>query len=98
MTDGCQLYRTSDGSLIMLWSSYEKGSYVQTSARSESGRLEGPWVQLEPLVKEDSGHGMLFRAFDGSWKLVLHRPFQMPDSRAYLYDIEDAGDRFKLAD
>lgn len=98
VTDGCQLYRTSGGSLIMLWSSYEDGSYVQTSARSESGRLEGPWTQLEPLVKEDSGHGMLFRTFDGRWMLVLHRPFNMPDSRAYLYEIRDAGDRFELAD
>ncbi|NGZ76493.1 glycoside hydrolase family 43 protein [Saccharibacillus alkalitolerans] len=97
VTDGCQLCRTSDDSLVMLWSSYEDGSYVQTIARSESGRIEGPWEQLDPLVKEDSGHGMLFRAFDREWKLVLHRPFAMPESRAYLYDMKDAGDRFKLA-
>jgi len=98
VTDGCQLYRTSDGSLNMLWSSYEDGSYVQTIARSMSGKLEGPWEQLDPLVKEDSGHGMFFRTFDGEWRLVLHRPFQMPDSRGYVYPIRDLGDRFGLAE
>ncbi|CAM4208555.1 glycoside hydrolase family 43 protein [Saccharibacillus endophyticus] len=98
VTDGCQLYRTSDGSLNMLWSSYEDGSYVQTIARSASGKLEGPWEQLDPLVKEDSGHGMFFRTFDGEWRLILHRPFKMPESRGYLYPIKDLGDRFGLAE
>ncbi|WP_018977049.1 hypothetical protein [Saccharibacillus kuerlensis] len=49
----------------MLWSSYKEDSYVQTIARSTSSRLERPWEQLDPLVKEDSVHGMLFRTFDG---------------------------------
>lgn len=98
VTDGCQLYRTSGGSLVMLWSSYEEGSYVQTIARSASGRLEGPWEQLEPLVQEDSGHGMLFRTFDGRRMLILHRPFSMPESRGYLYEVEDRGDHFRIVD
>ncbi|WP_411348553.1 glycoside hydrolase family 43 protein [Paenibacillus sp. WLX2291] len=97
VTDGCQLYRTSGGNLVMLWSSYENDSYVQTIARSVSGKLEGPWEQLEPLVKEDSGHGMLFQTFDGQWKLILHRPFPMPESRCLLFDMEDTGDSFRLA-
>ncbi len=96
VTDGCQLYRTSGGSLVMLWSSYEHDSYVQTIARSVSGNLQGPWEQLEPLVCEDSGHGMLFRTFTGQWKLILHRPFRMPESRCLIFDVEDTGDRFRL--
>ncbi|CAM3377479.1 MULTISPECIES: glycoside hydrolase family 43 protein [Saccharibacillus] len=96
VTDGCQLYRTSNGSLVMLWSSYEQGRYVQTIARSTSGRLEGPWEQLDPLVRGDSGHGMLFRAFDGRLLLILHRPFSMPESRGYLYEMEDTGDTFRV--
>ncbi len=96
VTDGCQLYRTFSGKLMMLWSSYEGDSYVQTIARSISGTLAGPWEQLEPLVKEDSGHGMLFQTFDQQWMLILHRPFDMPASRCYLYEIEDTGDRFRL--
>ncbi|MFD1884892.1 glycoside hydrolase family 43 protein [Paenibacillus wenxiniae] len=96
VTDGCQLYRTSGGSLVMLWSSYEHDSYVQTIARSVSGKLEGPWEQLEPLVREDSGHGMLFQTVEGAWKLILHRPFRIPESRCYLFDVEDTGDCFRL--
>ncbi|MBD2869973.1 glycoside hydrolase family 43 protein [Paenibacillus arenilitoris] len=94
VTDGCQLYRTGGGSLIMLWSSYDKGSYVQTIARSVSGSLQGPWEQLEPLVRGDSGHGMLFRTFEGNWMLILHSPFRMPDSRCRLFDVTDTGDSF----
>lgn len=96
VTDGCQLYRTSGGRLVMLWSSYESGSYVQTIARSVSGRLEGPWEQLAPLVKGDSGHGMLFRSFDGTWMLILHQPFKMPESRCKLYEVMDSGDSFEI--
>ncbi|GLX70486.1 glycoside hydrolase family 43 protein [Paenibacillus glycanilyticus] len=96
VTDGCQLYRTKDNRLVMLWSTYEKGSYVQTIARSVTDRLEGPWEQLEPLVFDDSGHGMLFQTFEGEWKLILHSPFRMPDSRCKLYEVRDAGDSFVI--
>ncbi|MEV5026131.1 glycoside hydrolase family 43 protein [Paenibacillus sp. LPE1-1-1.1] len=96
VTDGCQLYRTSGDCLIMLWSSYQSGSYVQTIARSKTGNLEGPWEQLPPLVKEDSGHGMLFRTFEGTWMLILHQPFKMPESRCKLYEMEDTGDSFRI--
>lgn len=96
VTDGCQLYRTSGDCLIMLWSSYQSGSYVQTIARSKTGKLEGPWEQLPPLVKEDSGHGMLFRTFEGTWMLILHQPFKMPESRCKLYEMEDTGDSFRI--
>jgi beta-xylosidase len=93
-TDGPELYRTKDGHLLMLWSSYEKGSYVQTVARSKSGELKGPWEQLEPLVKNDSGHGMLFRTFEGHLVMILHRPFK--NARGKLYEIADRGDHLEI--
>lgn len=96
VTDGCQLYRTKDGTLIMLWASYKNGKYVQTQARSETGKLEGPWEQLDPLIYRDSGHGMFFDTFEGRRMLVLHRPFGQPTTRAKLYDIEDAGNHFRI--
>jgi len=89
VTDGCQLYRKQDGSLMMLWSSYDNGEYVQTVARSESGSLQGPWQQQEPLVYGDSGHGMLFRTLDDELMLILHQPFSMPQSRCKLYLMEE---------
>jgi beta-xylosidase len=94
VTDGPQFHRTTAGRLLMLWSSYEKGSYVQTIARSKSGELTGPWEQLDPLVKNDSGHGMLFQTFEGQLMMVLHRPFN--NARGKLYEMADRGDRLEI--
>ncbi len=95
VTDGPELYRTHDGHLLMLWSSYaHDNTYIQTVARSRSGSIEGPWDQLAPLLGEDSGHGMLFHTFDGSLMLVLHRPFR--NARGKLYDIKDAGNHLEV--
>jgi beta-xylosidase len=94
-TDGPELFRTRDGHLLMLWSSYEDGSYVQTIARSKSRELAGPWEQLPPLVKDDAGHGMLFRTFDGQLMMVLHRPFGK-NARGKLYEMADKGDRLEV--
>lgn len=96
VTDGPELFRTRDGHLLMLWSSYDQHGYVQSVARSDSGDIRGPWTQLEPLVRADSGHGMLFRRFDGQLMLVLHRPFK--NARGKLYEVRDAGDHLELVD
>jgi hypothetical protein len=94
VTDGPQLFRTRTGRLLMLWSSYENNVYVETVARSKSGQLAGPWEQLEPLVKGDSGHGMLFRTFEGQLMMVLHRPFQ--NACGKIYEMADKGDHIEV--
>ncbi|UZK64670.1 glycoside hydrolase family 43 protein [Sphingomonas sp. M1-B02] len=94
VTDGPEFHRTSNGSLVMLWSSYGERGYVQSIARSKSGKLEGPWEQLAPLVRRDSGHGMLFRAFDGRLMMVLHRPFTFALGK--LYEMRDTGDSVEV--
>ena len=95
VTDGPELFRTRDGHLLMLWSSYGKGGgYIQTVARSRSGDLRGPWEQLPPLIREDSGHGMLFHSFDGHLLLVLHHPFK--NARGRIYEMRDAGDHLEV--
>ena len=94
VTDGPQFFRTADGTLLILWSSYGERGYVQSIARSASGDLAGPWEQLDPLVRRDSGHGMLFRAFDGRLMMVLHRPFTFALGK--LYEMRDAGDRVEV--
>lgn len=96
VSDGCQLYRTKGGYLVMLWSSYNNEGYVQTIARSKSGGLEGPWEQLDPLVGNDSGHGMMFKTFEEVWMLILHQPFDTPQSRAKIYEMEETEDRFRV--
>jgi len=96
VTDGPELYRTRNRKLLMLWSSYDKGSYVEALAHSTSGKLQGPWKQDGILVGHDSGHGMVFHAFDGRLMLVLHQPFDGRLSRAKIYEIEDTGDTLRI--
>jgi hypothetical protein len=95
VTDGPWLHRSRTGELLMLWSSYGADGYNQAQARSKTGRLEGPWEQLPPLVGGSSGHGMLFRTFEGQLMMVLHRPFGAK-ARGKLYEMRDAGDRLEI--
>lgn len=94
VTDGPELFTTRTGTLLMLWSSYDKDGYVQGLARSTSGNILGPWEQLPPLVRQDSGHGMLFQSFDGSLMMVLHRPFK--NARGKLYVMKDIGESVEI--
>lgn len=94
VTDGPELFRSRTGKLLMLWSSWGSDGYVQSIARSRSGKLAGPWEQLPPLVRGDSGHGMLFRTFDGRLMMILHRPFK--NARGKIYEMEDMGDRLRI--
>ncbi len=97
VSDGCFFYRTKAGKLLMLWSSWQENKkYAQTMAYSLSGRLAGPWRQAEPLLTDDSGHGMIFTTFDGRLMLVVHRPTMSPDSRARLHELEDADDGLRI--
>jgi hypothetical protein len=109
VTDGPFLYRTKTRKLLMLWSSYQGGEYVsnyktdkyvETLAYSESGKLRGPWRQLEPLLTDDSGHGMVFRSFDGRLIMVVHSPNREGEGllpgRCRLFEMTDTGDSLKI--
>jgi len=81
VTDGCWMYRTKAGSLLMIWSNFEKAGYCVGIARSESGRVEGPWIQEDELLYSksmgmtyDGGHGMIFTHTDGQMYLSIHSP------------------------
>jgi GH43 family beta-xylosidase len=89
VTDGPFMYRAGNGSLFMLWSSYGKdGKYCIGIARSESGRLAGPWKQSEnPLYSADGGHGMLFTSRDGKLYLTIHRPNNTPYERPVFVEV-----------
>jgi hypothetical protein len=99
VTDGPYLYRTRGGrdhksKLLMIWSSFNKGrDYAVGVAESQSGNVEGPWIQSrEPLFPANGGHGMIFRDFSGTLRLVLHQPNQSPNERAKLLKLkEDEG-------
>lgn len=96
VTDGCFLYRSKTGRLLMIWSSFGDHSYTVGIVRSKSGKVAGPWEQIhEPLVARDGGHGMLFRSFDGRLIMPIHQPNSGP-IRMHLFELEDRGDTLAI--
>ena len=98
VTDGCFLYKTEGGVLIMIWSSFGKNQYAIATALSESGKIAGPWVQSDLLFDENGGHGMIFKTFEGELLLLFHQPNQSPLERAQLYRLTEENDRLILGE
>lgn len=81
VTDGCFLYTTENGTLLMLWSNFDENGYCVGIARSESGNVLGPWTQDDQRLfcrgkagVYDGGHGMIFTDTDGQMYLTIHSP------------------------
>jgi Beta-xylosidase len=98
VTDGCYLYRTKDGKLLMIWSSFMNGEYAIGVSESVTGKVAGPWRQIEePLFNRNGGHGMLFKDFGGELHLVIHVPNSPAgQERACIFDIEDTGASLRM--
>lgn len=100
VTDGPWLFRTATGRLGMIWTSWVYDVYTQGVAYSESGTLDGPWIQeKEPVTPPNYGHGMLFQTFDGQWKMSVHshksingRYVRIP----CLFDVDLSGDKLVI--
>lgn len=96
VTDGPYLYMGKTGKLYMTWTSGGYEGYTCGIAISESGRLAGPWKQqAEPLYKNDGGHGMFFKTFEGKIMLILHSP-NNPNSRPVIMEMEDTGETLRV--
>ena len=97
VTDGPYLFKTQTGKLGMIWTSWVFSDYVQGVAYSESGTLDGPWVQeKEPITPPNFGHGMLFRTFEGKLLMSVHshksvngRTIRIP----HLFEVDDSCDK-----
>lgn len=85
VTDGPFLYKTTDGSLLMLWSTVSHEGYCVGVARSDNGKIDGNWTQeftrlyskaffLNPKKAFDGGHPMIFETTDGRLMLSIHTP------------------------
>ena len=97
VTDGPYLYMGKTGKLYMTWTSGGYEGYTCGIAISESGKLAGPWKQqAEPLYKNDGGHGMFFKTFDGRTMLILHSP-NNSNSRPRIFEMEDTGETLRVA-
>lgn len=99
VTDGCFMYRTRTGKLLMIWASFGPDGYAECVAESLTGKISGPWrQQSEPLFKKDGGHAMIFTDLDGNLRLVLHSPNGGGLERARLFTLEDTGDSLRIVD
>ena len=88
VTDGCFMFYDRAGALCMLWSSRIEDSYVTAIARSESGRLEGPWTHDErPLYAHDGGHPMLFKTLEGRDMITFHQPDRLGLERMMILPV-----------
>lgn len=103
VTDGPWLFRTGTGRLGMLWTSWRFGDYTQGVAYSESGTLDGPWVQDSlPITPPNYGHSMLFRTLDGEWMMSVHSHAKDAQGRTLrrpcLFRVDFSGDRLVLGE
>lgn len=92
VTDGCWMYTTKSGSLLMIWSNFEDSGYAVGIARSENGKVDGKWIQEDKLLYSkslggvyDGGHGMIFTdKASGQMYLSIHSPNSRVGDRAEM--------------
>ena len=89
VTDGPYLWRDRLGRLLCLWSSFSDTGYTQGLAVSDTGRIDSHFSQLEPLFRENGGHGMLFSTREGKTLLTLPAPHQHLLERPRFYPVPD---------
>lgn len=101
VTDGPWLFRTGTGKLGMLWTSWIYDVYTQGVAYSESGTLDGPWIQEpSPITPPNYGHSMLFQTFEGQWLMSVHSHYVDGQGQyvrvPHLFRVDLSGDKLKL--
>jgi len=97
VTDGPELFRTKTGKLGMLWASWGAKRYLECVAYSQSGTIDGPWIQEEkPFIGDNTGHGMLFRTFEGKLLLSIHHAEGEGPRKPQLWEVDDSGDKLVL--
>ena len=82
ITDGCWMYTTKSGELLMTWSNFCDEGYAVAMVRSSNGRLDGRWTHESLLYKRsmtaenryDGGHAMTFTDRKGQMYLSFHSP------------------------
>lgn len=86
VTDGPFLHRDGED-LYMIWSSFAENGYFTGAVKSDNGEIDGNWIFQDELIYDaDGGHGMIFKAFDGKLKLVLHTP-NSETEHAEIFDL-----------
>ena len=100
VTDGPWLFRTDTGRLGMIWTSWVLGDYTMGVAYSESGTLDGPWIQEpEPITPPNYGHGMIFQDLNGHTILSAHSHADINGRyirRPNFWEVDLSGDKLRL--
>lgn len=102
VTDGPYLFTTGTGRLGMIWTSWIYDVYTQGVAYSQSGTLDGPWVQEQnPITPANYGHGMIFKALDGRLLMSIHS-HQSINGRnrriPHLFAVDLSGDKLVVGE
>ena len=83
----------------MLWSGWGDERYLQLVCYSESGTIAGPWIQEpKPFLGNNSGHGMLFRTFEGKLIYLVHHVEGNGPRKPQYWNVDDSGDKLVLLD
>jgi len=97
VTDGPFLFKTGKGKLGMIWTSWIYDKYTMGVAYSESGTLDGPWVQeKEPILPLNYGHGMIFKDFKGRTLMAVHSHSVVKDKTIripHLFKVDISGEK-----
>ncbi len=105
LTDAPFMYKTKNGRLIMLWSSYSypnymggDGGYTVAMAYSKTGNITGPWENDDKLLLDcNCGHPSIFRDLDNNLILCVHGPDTPHGSeRPVFIEIEEKNDNLVL--
>lgn len=91
ITDGPFMYRTTDGELLLIWSTFVNHMYCQCVAKSSNGELDGAFTHLPPIITNDGGHGMIFKADDKLY-LTFHTPNKSLEEHPTFKELIDTGD------
>lgn len=112
VTDGPWLYKTSEGKLLMIWSSVTDQGYSIGITESKNGKVNGEWKQhfsrlysgvlfSKDHTLTEGGHGTIFKTFDGRLMMSLHSPnFSDWDKgiheTAVFVELEDTGSTIRV--
>ena len=97
VTDGPFMYRSKSGDLFMLWSTFINHKYSQCLVRFENQEIGTQFNHLEPVLKNDGGHGMVF-AFGDKKVLTFHSPNETGKERPVFKELIDNGNSLSIAD
>ena len=95
VTDGPFMFRTKNGTLLMIWSTFINGQYAECLVRFSGGSIRNEFEHLAPIIDDDGGHGMIFEGGDGLY-LTFHKPNLSGHEHPHFVKIIDNGDTITI--